>query len=62
MPEPDHPAPDAEVRPDWQSLPTCPRVDPAFLQARADVIADEGRFSVAPVCAHDSEDEGVGGL
>ena len=49
-------------RPDWPSLVACPRVDPALLQVRADVITEEGRVSVAPFCAHDSRGEEVGGL
>lgn len=32
------------VRPTWQSFEQLPKADPDFLQDRADVISDEGRF------------------
>ena len=34
------------VRPDWTSLSDLPKADKDFLQERAEVISDEGRFKL----------------
>jgi len=34
------------ARPDWRSLGKLPKADADFLQERADVVGDEGRFQL----------------